>query len=64
MEEWKGITHAQGSLFQVKSGNFMYVFYMIYLVMACLMCCCCCLACCLGGFSSRYFKYEMNFNGL
>ena len=32
-EEWSNITKAEGSLFQVKSGNFMYYYYLIVLIL-------------------------------
>ena len=32
-EEWSNITKAEGSLFQVKSGNFMYYYYLLVLIL-------------------------------
>ena len=65
LEEWKQVTKAQDSLFQVKSGNFMYYYYMIWFVFVCIgLCCCCCLCClmCASGGNSRYMKFSYNVN--
>ena len=49
VEEWKIITEADQSLYQVKSGSFMLHYYLIMLIgMPSLCYCLCCVALCIG----------------
>ena len=59
-EEWKGITTADASLYQVKSGNFMYYYYLISLISSVSICyIICCVVGCLGyGKFSASARYQ------